>query len=118
MNKLLSAATSQWDITNQIYLMKAAQHGKNFLNKDEFNFNYFVGICKDLRILNNIRTCEKPRLITYDQYKKLEAKQLIQRLMRMQNFHLAHEISQYLGLSEKEVYERWAIAFIKVNKIT
>lgn len=95
--------------------MKAAQHGKNFLSKDEFNFNHFVILTKDLRILNNLRRSEKPRLITYDQYKKLEVRQLVNRLLKQQNFFLAYEIYQFLGLNVKDIYEKWAEAYIKVN---
>lgn len=115
VNKVLSAATCQWDIDNQQYLMKAAQHGKTFLSKEEFSFNYFVTLCKDLRILHNLRNSEKPRYITYSQYKKVEIKQLVNRLIKMQNFYLAHEIYYYFGFNTKEIYEQWAIAFIKVS---
>jgi len=97
--------------------MKAAQHGKTFLNHTEFNFNYFVQICRDLRILNNLRNSETPRLITYEQYQTLEPKQLILRLIKTQNFYLAHEISLFLNLKTRKVYQKWAIAKIKVNYI-
>jgi hypothetical protein len=113
VNRLLCAATSQWDISNQIYLVKAAQHGKTFLTKDEFNFNQFVAICKDLRILNNLRTFDYPRLITYDQYRQMEPKQLINRLIKIQNFFLAYEISIFLNLKIRKVYQKWAVAQIK-----
>lgn len=95
--------------------MKAAQHGKNFLTKDEFSFNYFVILSKDLRILNNLRMSDKPRLITYDQYKKLEVRALVSRLLKMHNFYLANEIYQFLGFNTKDIYEKWAIAYIKVS---
>lgn len=110
---MLIAATTQWDISNQLYLIKAGQHGKTFLTKNEFNFNHFVQICRDLRILNNLRTYDNPRLITYDQYKRLEPKQVINRLMRTQNFFLAHEISLFMNLKIRKVYQKWAIAKIK-----
>jgi hypothetical protein len=113
VNQLLIAATTQWDISSQLYLIKAAQHGKTFLMKDEFNFNNFVAVCRDLRILNNLRTFDPPRLITYDQYKKLEPKQLVNRLIKTQNFFLANEISLYLNLKVRKVYQKWAVAQIK-----
>jgi hypothetical protein len=97
--------------------MRAAQHGKTFLNYTEFNFNFFVQICRDLRILNNLRQSDTPRFITYDQYHTLEPKQLISRLLLTQNFYLAHEISSFLGLKTRKVYEEWAIAKIKVLKL-
>lgn len=117
VNKIISAATCQWDVDNEIYLMKVAQHGKTFLSKEEFSFNYFVTLCKDLRIINNLRKSDKPRFISYNQYKKLELKQLVNRLIKMHNFHLAFEIYHYFGFNVKEIYERWAIAFIKVRKL-
>lgn len=113
VNKLMTAATSMWNFSDQLYLTKAAQHGKTFLGKDEFNFNNFVGLCKDLRILNNLRTFESPRLITYEQYKKLETKDLIQFLIKTQNFFLANEISLFMHLKVRKVYQKWAIAQIK-----
>jgi hypothetical protein len=94
-------------------LIKAAQHGKTFLTKNEFNFNQFVSICRDLRILNNLRTYDTPRLITYDQYKKLEPKELIKSLIKTQNFFLANEMSIFLNLKVRKVYQKWAIAKIK-----
>lgn len=113
ITKLLSAASSQWDMSNQMYLLKAAQHGKTFVTKNEFSFNYFVSLCKDLRIINNLRTCEKPRLITYNQYKRMDLKNLVEKIMKMQNFHLAFEIYNYYGFNVNEVYENWALAFIR-----
>jgi hypothetical protein len=66
-----------------------------------------------LRILNNLRTYDYPRVITYDQYKKLENKQLIKSLIKTQNFFLAHEISTFLNMKVRKVYQEWAIAKIK-----
>ncbi len=113
VNKLLSSACSQWEIPCQLYLLKAAQHGKTFLTKNEFNFNYFVSVSRDLRILNNLRTYDNPRLITYTQYQNMEPKSLINALIKTQNFYLAHEISFFLNLKVRKVYQKWAIAKIK-----
>lgn len=97
--------------------MKAAQHGKNFLTKDEFSFNNFFILSKDLRILNNLRLPDKPRLITYDQYKKIGIRTLVNNLIKMHNFYLAYEIYQYLGLNTKDIYEKWALAYIRVRNL-
>jgi len=101
-------------VDDQKFLLKAAQHGKTFLNHTEFNFDYFVRTCRDLRILNNLRNSDTPRLITYEQYLTLEPKQLIKRLIKTQNFYLAHEVSVFLNLKTRKVYQKWAIAKIKV----
>ena len=94
-------------------MIKAAQHGKTFLSKDEFNFNRFVQVCRDLRILNNLRTNDNPRLITYEQYRNLAPKDLINLLIKTHNFFLAHEISVFRGMKVRKVYEKWAVAKIK-----
>lgn len=113
VGKLLNAATTQWEIPCQLYLLKAAQHGKTFLTKNEFNFNYFVSVCRDLRILNNLRSYDNPRLLTYAQYSNMEPKELINALIKTQNFYSANEISVFLNLKIRKVYQKWAVAKIK-----
>lgn len=114
VEKLLIAATYQWNVEDQIFLLRAAQHGKTFLNHREFRFDYFVKICQDLRIINSLRNYETPRFITYDQYKTIE-KRIIESLIKTHNFHLAREISYYLDDGIVKVYEKWAAAKIKVT---
>ena len=43
----------------QIFLLRAAQHAKYFVKKDLFNFDKFYTICKDIRIVNNLRNNSK-----------------------------------------------------------
>ena len=38
----------------QMYMLKAAQYGKNFVENENFNYNKFVEICKEIRIINNL----------------------------------------------------------------
>ena len=98
----------------QLFILKAAQYGKNFAQKDEFNFDKFFEICKDIRCVNNLRNhSKKPKLITYLEYKSLEPKDLIKKLMRNLNFEMAFEICHYLDYSDKRVYQRFAIDKIK-----
>ena len=144
INTLLKAAAQlYWLKSNQnnyqqiqIYLLKAASFGKNFVEIDQFNFNRFIEICKDIRILNNIRNViekkkneekkennnnnnnnneifGKPNFITYNEYKNLQTKELIRILIKQQNFFLAFQISEYLEFNTKNVYEKFAIAKIK-----
>lgn len=113
VEKLLNSATSQWEIPCQLYLLKAAQHGKTFLTKNEFNFNKFVSVARDLRILNNLRSYDNPRLITYTQYQEMQPKALINALIKTQNFYLANEISVYLNMKVRKVYQKWAVAKVK-----
>ena len=98
----------------QLYILNAAQFGKSFISKEEFDFNKFVETCKDIRIINNLRNHNtKCRLITYKEYKAISPKDLIKKLLLQQNYSLASEISNYLDYSDKKVYQRYAISNIK-----
>ena len=98
----------------QLLLLKAAQFGKIYLNENEFNFDKFVENCKDIKCVNNLRNHSKfPRLITFNEYKNMDSKDLIKKLMRNLNFGLAFEICHFLNYSDKKVYHRFAIAKIK-----
>ena len=98
----------------QLFLLKAAQFGKIYLNETEFNYDKFVEICKDIKCVNNLRNHLKfPRLITFNEYKNMESKDLIKKLMRNLNFGMAFEICHFLDYSDKKVYQRFAISKIK-----
>ena len=98
----------------QLYILNAAQFGKSFISKEDFDFDKFVETCKDIRIINNLRNhSTKSRLITYDEYKAMNPKDLIKKLLLQQNYSLAAEISNYLDYSDKKVYQSYAIANIK-----
>ena len=99
----------------QIYLLKAAQFGKCFVQQGEFNFDRFIDTCKNIRIINNLRNSanEKPRFITFNEIKKMKHYDLIKKLIRNQCFYLAFEISKFLELETKQIYEKWAITQIK-----
>ena len=123
INKLqLAAAHIYWldkDIYKekkkiQLYILNAAQFGKSFISKDDFDFDKFVQTCKDIRIINNLRNhSTKCRLITFDEYKSMPPKELIRKLLLQQNYSLAAEISNYLDYNDKRVYQSYAISNIK-----
>ena len=103
----------------QLKLLEAAQHGKCFVKKEEFNFQRFYETCKDIRIVNNLRNhTYKPKMLTYNEYKYItkdntETKDLIKKIIRSLNFGMAFKISQYLEENVELVYEKYAIACIK-----
>ena len=98
----------------QLYILNASQFGKSFIGKDDFDFDKFVETCKDIRIINNLRNhSTKCRLITYNEYKKMNPKDLIKKLLKQQNYSLASEISNYLDFNNKKVYQSYAISNIK-----
>ena len=98
----------------QLFILEAAQHTKCFVKKDIFNFDKFYEMCKDIRTINNLRnSTKKPKLITYNEYRNLEKKDLILKIIRSLNFGLAFKITQYLEYDINIVYEKYSIACIK-----
>ena len=98
----------------QLFLLRAAQYGKNFIDKNDFNFDNFYEICKNIRCVNNLRNhSTMPRLITLKEFQSLDPKDLIQKLMRNLNFSMALEICHFLGYRDKKIYQRYAASKIK-----
>ena len=97
----------------QFYILKAAQLGKYFVD-EEFRFDRYVEICKNIRIINEIRNNKQsPIFITYKEYENMPYKQLIKIIMSQLNFNLAFILSKYLGYSTKKIYQKWACCKIK-----
>ena len=101
----------------QLFLLEAAQHAKFFVKKEIFNFDKFYQICKDIRVINNLRNHSfKPKFITYNEYKSMESsRDLIHKIIRSLNFGFAFKIAQYLEEDIKYIYEKYCIACIKRN---
>ena len=98
----------------QLYILKAAQLGKYFVNKEEFRLEKYVEICKNIRIINEIRNSEEtPFFITYKEFESIQYKELIKNIMFRLNFKLAYRLAKYLGYSLKKIYQKWACSKIK-----
>lgn len=99
----------------QLFMLKAAQLGKYFLQKDEYNFSKFVEVCRNIRIINTIRNdSTTPIFITYKEFDKLSFKEIIKKIMGEHNFKLAFRISKYLDDKTKKIYMKWACCKIKL----
>ena len=98
----------------QLFLLNAAQHGKYYVDKDQFNFQKFYMNCKVIRTINNLRNnLKKPRLITFKEYDNIKTSDLIKYLVRALDYETAAQICLYLEENIKYVYERYAISCIK-----
>ena len=98
----------------QLFTLKAAQYAKKFTNKDDFNYDKFNIVCKDMRIVNNIRNDpDYPVFITYREYIELDEKEIINRLIKYNNFQLAADISKFLGIGIKKVLHKYVISIMK-----
>jgi len=98
----------------QLFVLKVAQFMKKFVNKEEFNFLRFNQICKEMRIINNLRNDPKyPVFITYKEYVRIDPKDLISILIKYRNFQLAANISRFLDYPMKKVLNKYVMAIMK-----
>ena len=106
----------------QALLLKVAQFGKNFMDKESFNFLNYVEICKKIRVLNQIRNDKKtPFFITYNEFDGLGVQKLIEILIKYKNFKSADEINKFLDyrmaiISYKYMIEKLKIIIKKADK--
>ncbi len=98
----------------QLFLLKVAQYGKYFVDKDSFNFDKFNTICKDIRIINQLRNNEdNPLLITYEEYLTMNVPDIIDILIRYKDFKSAAQISKYLEYGTKKTLYKYMIERMK-----
>lgn len=98
----------------QLYILKAAQLGKYFMQIEDFNYERFIEICTNTRTINELRNNkESPIFITYKEYENIDKKELIKKILSHHNYNLAYSISKYLGYSTKKIYQKWACYKIK-----
>ena len=100
----------------QLFIIKAAQFGKNFLTngKEEFNYDKFNERCKDIRMVNQLRNDKGyPLYITYKEYIELNPKDIIDIMLKYKNFKVASDISEYLGYKTDKVKYKYMIEQMK-----
>ena len=92
----------------QMFLIKAAQYGKSFVQKGDFNYESFLQRCKELRVINSLRNLKNaPRYLTYQEYNDMNPfnpNNFIKLIMRYHNYRFAFELSNYLGYDPDTVY--------------
>ncbi|MCJ1275114.1 hypothetical protein MMC21_002914 [Puttea exsequens] len=102
----VQAAGQEYSIFWQKQLLKAASFGKSVL--DLYSSDDFVDMCEKLRVLNAVRDYRIGLPISLEQYERLTAEKLIQRLMNRREYLLAIRISDYLRLATNKIYVHWA----------
>ena len=94
----------------QLIILKASQYGKYFVNKDNFNFDRYNTICKDMRIINQLRNDKYyPMFITYREYIELNHTDIIDILIQYKNYKSAAQISKYLEYDTKKIMYKYMI---------
>ena len=101
----------------QMLLIKAAQYGKSFVQKGDFNYEKYVEKCRDMRIINSLRNLSKtPRFLTYEEYRNMEpdsGTEFIKKILRHNNYPFAFELCNYLGYETDKIYQRFCVSNIK-----
>lgn len=110
----INAASSEFEVSKQQSLMKAASYGKSFCS--DMDPSEFVETAHKLRILNAIRKPNVGLPMTILQYNRLTPEVLINRLITRNHHFLALKISDYLGLKTDKVLVHWGCE--KVKKLT
>lgn len=120
VEKLLQAASAEFDVDSQEKLLKAAAFGKTFLPPGMFDSNKLVEIVKNLKVLNNIRREWVARPLTYKQllYTRSNGEILIKRLLESRYHYLAIQISKLWKLRVDEIYVNWACVKLIDQKYT
>ena len=102
----------------QLFLMRASQYGKSFVQKDVFNYDKYNERCKDIRVVNTLRNLkDKPRFLTYKEYVNgldPNSSEFMKKILRHHNYYLAFELSNYLGFENERIYQRFCVANIKM----
>ena len=102
----VDAAGHEYHSHWQKQLLKAASFGKSVL--DLYSSDSFVDMCEKLRILNAVRDYKIGLPLTYDQYERLTAERLIQRLINRREYLLAIRLSDLLRLPTNRIFVNWA----------
>lgn len=90
----------------QKQLLKAASFGKSVL--DLYSSDDFVDMCEKLRVLNAVRDYRIGLPLSFEQYERLTAGKLVQRLINRREYLLAVRLSDYLRLPANRIYVHWA----------
>lgn len=94
----VEAARADYDVENQLVLLKAAALGKLFAPKDGVNQNTIVDTTRTLKLLNAVRHISIGMPLTYLQYEKLSNDVLINRLIIRGQWPLAIAVCKHLKL--------------------
>ncbi|AOW00217.1 Vps16, C-terminal region-domain-containing protein [Yarrowia lipolytica] len=110
VDNCILAAGNEDSPSLQKRLLRAAAFGKSAL--DIYNSERFVQVCDDLRVLNSVRQSEVGLCLSYQQYKLLGPKKLIQRLL-LRNLHqLCFNIAGVLKYPVSAIEVNWACSKI------
>ena len=111
VKKCIEAAGYEISHVTQQKLLNAASFGKSFV--EFYSPDYFVNMCKVIRVLNALRDESVGIPITYDQFKQLTPRLVIDHLVNRHQHVLAFSICKYLKIKPDQVLVHWACSKVK-----
>lgn len=107
----ITAAASEFDVSKQQSLMKAASYGKSY--SPDADPAEFVDTARKLRVLNDIRRHEIGMPLTMHQLSKLTLDVLVSRLTLRNHHLLALRVCELLKLKKENVLTHWGCEKVK-----
>lgn len=114
LNEIYHTALFTLNNTFQSLLLKVVSFSKIFLIDKKIDTKVFFQQSVDIKILNLLR--EKDRLITYNQYKYLSIKRIIDLLLYSKDYLFAETIAKESKYETKKIHQKWAYMQIKSMK--
>lgn len=106
VTECINAAGYEFDKDTQKSLVRAAHFGKGFVK--DHNPDFYIQMCKLLRVLNALRTDDIGIPLTQNQFLHLTPIVVLDRLVFRKHYGLAIEIAKHLNLAESRILEHWA----------
>ncbi|XP_031845297.1 vacuolar protein sorting 16 [Nomia melanderi] len=115
----IDGASHEFDFNTQKLLMRAAKFGKGF--SKTVSPEYYVDMCRILRVLNAIRHPAVGIPITYIQFTILTGQVVLDRLVARRHYYLSIQIARHLQLPEVEgesrILAHWACYKVKQTQL-
>lgn len=115
----IDGASHEFDFETQKILMRAAKFGKGFSKR--MDSEYYVQMCRILRVLNAVRHPAVGIPLTYTQFNVLTNQVLLDRLVVRRHYYLGIQIARHLQLpeidGESRILAHWACYKVKQTQL-
>jgi len=98
------------------YLLRTASFAKTFPEASTFDSNEYVEKVKTLVVLTKLRNSSQcARAITFKQFDKFKAKNVLKLMLRFRDYHLATVMIEQLNMKQyiSMVYDDWCQCLIR-----
>ena len=111
------------------HLLRTASFAKTFADPQDFDANKYVNVVKHMIVLTKLRnsqnvsrlvlTLQCARAITFKQFEKFKAKNVLRLLLKHRDYKLALQVIEQLNLKQYApmVYEDWCQTMVKHSSL-